>query len=433
MSTSVLPGARPAPSRLRRGLDGWRTAEWLLAAFCIVMVAARIRLGGGLVVADPLAWLLAPLWLPVLRRYRGARTLLVVGLVACCASWVLTRYASVDHHVSMKLNSQIIKVIASMLTGTGLLLWAREHVRMPHLLALFGIGLLIAGPSSAKLFAQNPWKFGFSIPVTIIVVGLVGSQKRPRATLGALAFFGLLCVLTDARSNLSVLLLTIVLIGWRLMPGVRSRRSTVLGTLSALAAVAAAAYYGLQAAILDGVLGEETRARSEEQLRTSGSLLLGGRPELGASTALFQHRPMGFGGGTFLNSIDLTAAKNGMATLGYDPNNGYVERFMFGRGTELHSVLFDLWSWCGIAGLVFALLVAINVLVILGHQLNHSPVSGAAVVFVALLTLWNLPFSPWLASVPIMVLVLAAGLPRRPSTLPQLRRESPDEGLVDYV
>lgn len=424
-----------APSRAREG-DAWGTAEWALAAFCIFLVAARVPIGGNLVASDPLSWLLLPLWLPVLRRFRGARTLVVVGLLACFASWMLTRYASVDHHVSMKQNTAVVRIIASAVTGFGLLLWAREQVRLQHFLAIFGIGLIAAGPSNAGLFAENPWKFGFSVPITLIVVGLFASQKRPRATIGLLVFFGLLCALTDARSNLSVLLLTIVLISWRLLPGVRSRRSTILGTLATLGAVALAAYYALEAAILDGALGEETRARSEEQLRISGNLLLGGRPELGASTALFQHRPLGFGGGTFLTRPELNVAKDGMAALGYDPQNGYVERFMFGRGIELHSMVFDLWAWCGLLGLLFAALIALNVLVVLGHQLNTSPVSGAAVVFVALLTLWNLPFSPWLASISILVLVLAAGLPRRESTLPQPRRRSaPSDGepAVSYV
>ena len=99
-------------------------------------------------------------------------------------------------------------------------------------------------------------------------------------------------------------------------------------------------------------------------------------------------------------------------------------------------MVFDLWAWCGLLGLLFAALIALNVLVVLGHQLNTSPVSGAAVVFVALLTLWNLPFSPWLASISILVLVLAAGLPRRESTLPQPRRPSvpaDEDRQVSYV
>lgn len=415
-----------APSRIRReGDDHWLTAERLLAVFAVVMVGARIEIGGNLVLADPLAWALVPLWVPVLRRYRGATALMLTGLAALVSCYVLSRLAVPDHRVSMKLNAEVMKVLASALTSVGLLLWARERLHLRHIFLLFGIGLLIAGPSSSKLFAENPWKFGFSVPLTIAMVGYVAAKGRSRLTIGLLSLFALICTITDARSNLAVLLLTIMLLVWRLAPTLRRRRRSVLGTLAVLAGLAVASYYALQAAILDGALGEETRRRSVEQLRVSGSLLLGGRPELGASGALFRHRPQGFGGGTYLNTTDLLRAKTGMASLNYDPNNGYVERFMFGRGIELHSTAFDLWAWCGVAGLVFAAVVAGLVFLALGSQLNVSPVAGAVTIFCALMTLWNLAFSPFVASLPLLVLVLATGL--LPRGRPGLRRGEADE------
>lgn len=400
-----------APSRIRKEeYDKWIVAEKALALFSVLMVSARIAVGGNLVVADLLALALLPLWLPVLARYRGATSLVALGVAACISSWMLTHYAAIDHRTSAKLGANIIKILLSMLGSLGLVLWARERLQPRWIYVAFGLGMLVAGPTNAKLFAENPWKFGFSVPLTIIVVGFVAERRRPRSTVALLLLFGLVCTVTDARSNFAVLLLTVVLILWRLMPRLSSRRSTILGTLGVLGAIAVAAYYLVQAAILDGALGAETQARSIEQLRTSGSLLVGGRPEMGATLALFQHRPMGFGGGTFLNTSELLVAKNGMATLNYDPNNGYVERFMFGRGTELHSITADLWAWAGLVGLLFALVIAGQVLAGLGHALNTRPVSSAVLIFCCLMTLWNLAFSPWVASLPMTALTLGLGM-----------------------
>lgn len=426
--------ATPNLARARAELDDrWLIAEQLLAAFCVLMVAVRLKLGGGLVAADPLAWVLFPLWLPVLRRYRGARSLLFIVVLAALSSWFLTQFASADHIVSAKRGNEVIKVLLSFLTSTALVLWAREHLKSSHLFALFGLGLLIAGPSDRALYASNPWKFGFSIPLTIMLVGWFASRERPKVTLGLLAAFAAACMVSDARSNFSVLMLTIVLIAWRLVPRRHTRRDTVWRTLATLGAVAAAAYYGLQAAILDGALGEETAARSQEQVAATGSLLVGGRPEQGASWALMKLRPQGFGGGTFLNTHDLLAAKQGMLALHYDPNNGYVERFMFGQGIELHSMTADLWAWCGILGLVLAGALLVQLLFILGHTLNTRPAEGAVTIFACMLSLWNLAFSPWLASLPLMVLALATGLVRRMPTTRAGARRGPRRMAPDEV
>ena len=51
-------------------------------------------------------------------------------------------------------------------------------------------------------------------------------------------------------------------------------------------------------------------------------------------------------------------AKRGMAALGYDPENGYVENFMFGGRIELHSGVMDMWAAASIPGGLLLLLIA---------------------------------------------------------------------------
>jgi hypothetical protein len=172
-------------------------------------------------------------------------------------------------------------------------------------------------------------------------------------------------------------------------------------------AIAVLSYNLMQAFILSGYLGEGAQARSEAQLQASGSLLLGGRPEIGASVALLGARPWGYGLGIIPAFKDIYLAKTGMASLNYSPNNGYVERYMFGTGFELHSVIADFWIRFGILGLAFALMVL--VLLIRGaiHNLvNHT--ARALVLFLVLQVSWDLFFSPlYITSVQVMTLAVA--------------------------
>ena len=71
---------------------------------------------------------------------------------------------------------------------------------------------------------------------------------------------------------------------------------------------------------------------------------------MAATRALFVHDPLGFGLGIIPSLTDITVAKTGMSAINYQPDNGYVERYMFGTQFEVHSVTGDLWALFGIPG-----------------------------------------------------------------------------------
>lgn len=140
------------------------------------------------------------------------------------------------------------------------------------------------------------------------------------------------------------------------------------------------------------------------QIETSGSLILGGRPEIAASAALVQDSIIGYGPGVAPNWEDVQVAKAGMITIGYDPDNGYVNSYMFGRGFELHSVAGNLWATFGLIGLGLAALMAWQSF----RSIQRGPVAGAGdalLLYLALRTLWNTFFAPWYASIPIVILL----------------------------
>lgn len=97
--------------------------------------------------------------------------------------------------------------------------------------------------------------------------------------------------------------------------------------------------------------------------------------------------------GVVPNVADVNIAKSGMMAINYDPNNGYVERYMFG-GIEVHSVIGDLWLRCGLAGLVFAL-VMLGVIVFGAATRLANDNGRALTTFLAIQVTWDAMFSPF--------------------------------------
>jgi hypothetical protein len=249
--------------------------------------------------------------------------------------------------------------------------------------------------------------------VVLSTAALVRSpRKRATAELVGLAALGLLSLVLDSRSYLATFLLTFTLVVWQHRSArTTGRRSWVLVALF-IAALAVSMYQLGTSLLVNGYLGHDAQARSVEQIRQAGSLILGGRPELGASVALFEYQPTGFGAGVIANAADVHAAKVGLAQLNYDPNNGYVDQFMFGGQIELHSMVGDLWAHFGLVGL--ALCVTFAFFVFRGLATAVARRSGTALVyFLCWWTLWNVFFSPFLSAAPILLPALGFVLAKK--------------------
>ena len=195
------------------------------------------------------------------------------------------------------------------------------------------------------------------------------------------------------------------------------RRST-LRTLAAIGLAAFVAYNAVQTFILDGWLGAATQERSEAQIELSGSLIAGGRPEMGASSALLAFNPWGFGSGTIPTFSDVLVAKTGMRSLNYQPNNGYVENYMFGGGFEVHSLLGDFWLRFGIVGAVLLVALVLTSLIGAARRLSAGTAAGLT-MFLAIQVAWDALFSP-LFFTSLNTLTLAVVLTIAVKTRPEL-------------
>ena len=176
-----------------------------------------------------------------------------------------------------------------------------------------------------------------------------------------------------------------------------------------LAVVGVTAMAGVVAASESGTLGEDAQNRTIAQSSSSAGLLLSARPELGASWALFRNRPWGYGAGVKPRFEDLWVAKRGMAALGYDPENGYVENFMFGGRIELHSGAMDMWAAASIPGALLLLLIAGMALAAMMRDLGRLKATPW-LFFAALTVVQNVFVGPWTVLPAYLPIVLGAAV-----------------------
>lgn len=380
------------------------TTTSIVAAAAAAATAIRYQFGPGVSLSLIAAIVLLPVWWSALGKFRFARLLLSLAVIATVWGAVLTLFETM-RPVSTSLLLEQSFTLLSLAGGIGVLLWSRTQIGLGGTAVAFGIGALanvvLTGGNSANL-----WKYSLAVPVIIIVLGITATNRRRWLDLLALGALAAVCLASDSRSMTSFLLLAGVIVLWQIFMPPGSRRPRPLQTLVLLGVLSLAAFSLLQALILDGALGDAAQQRTQAQIDTSGSLIAGGRPELGAATALISERPQGFGSGVLPVSHDVWIAKTGMSELNYDPDNGYVEGYMFGGQFEVHSVVGDLWLRFGPVGAAFALVLIVCAIYAVARSVSLKAASGLA-VWLTLLGAWDTFFSPLLTSSRTLALLFA--------------------------
>ncbi|MBO3088925.1 hypothetical protein [Cellulomonas dongxiuzhuiae] len=393
-----------------RGEDApaWRSPAYrALAVLGTVLVGARLDLAQGATLGLVLCLALAPVWWRAAWSVVGYRWLVAAAVLAVVAGFWLTSHAATDHTTNTTIALRNSLLVIGLPVLVGFLVWACRQVAPPLLAVCFGLAMLVTVPTGGA-FATNPWKFGFATPVTIVLLGLAWWSGRRWVQVVVALVISAVHGINDARSAFAILFIVAVVMLWEGRPTTATRRASGLRAGAFVAGLGAGAYWLVQALILDGAFGEATQARTQAQIEQSGSVLVGGRPEIGAFRYLLAHRPMGFGSGTLLTSEDILVAKEGMASVGYEPNNGYVENYMFGGQIELHSGVGDLWAWSGAAGLLLAAVLAVVVAVHTTRGIGAST-SVALALALAIRFFWDLLFSPFVSSTMNLVLLLGLG------------------------
>jgi len=350
------------------------------------------------------------------------RKVLILGVCAVTWGLMVAMFNDANRYDPRTLVVQVMAAVALVACG-GLLFWALTIIGIRWTVLGFGLGALthvvINGANPV-----NPWKYSWALPVTITLLGVAMVVGSRLLEIGVLLAMAGVSSGSDSRSMTAFLLLAAALV--TVQAARRNGAALNRGALLAALAVGVIGGYNLfQALLLDGVLGDSAAQRTQTQLDASGSLLTGGRPELGASTALIESHPHGLGPGAVPTANDVWLAKTGMSTLNYDPNNGYVERFLFGGRFELHSVIANFWIWFGPLGaLLIVALMAIAVRALIDGIATSTASSVACLL--TILGLWDAAFSPVQTSFHTMTLVWALAaysLARRSSRRRELALE----------
>lgn len=381
--------------------DGFTVA---IATVAAAAAALRFQVASGVSICLIACIVLLPVWWGALRQYRFGRTIVITGSLATVWGIAL---ALIEQHrpvSSSLMQGQTLNMLA-FVGSIGMLLWCRSIIGGARTTMWFGIGAL-ASIAATGVDGGNPWKFTFALPVALTVLGAAGMARRRGLEILALACLGTVSMFSDSRSMTAFFVLTIPIIAWQMVGSEKRADGRPWRALLWFAALALGAFNLFQSLLLDGVLGEDAQERTANQIETSGSLITGARPEAGAAAALVTERPAGYGAGTLPSSTDIWTAKVGMSALGYDPDNGYVDNYMFGQKIEVHSVLGDLWIIFGPLAAIFALLLLGSAIysVARGVTLRSSP--GAA-IYLLLLGAWDTFFSPLLPSSPTLALLFA--------------------------
>jgi hypothetical protein len=379
-----------------------------VAVIVAFLAGLDLVIHAGVAIGDVVAVLLLPVWLPVLRKYAGARYIVGVGVIGVVWGYFLTVNAASSGFVingSGRLQSaaHLLGAVGSI----GLLLWGRTVVSFARLGAAFGLGMIVHAGISHIDPSGNAWKFIWAVPVGVFLLSLASMSGRPAISIVVLLGLAGVSSAEACRSYSAALVLAAILVLWSGRPRApQSPTNAWIVNVGFLAALAVGIYRLASSLLVDGYLGAAAQARTIAELHASGSLLLGGRPEISATWALFTHRPSGYGLGVVAGPHDIAVAKAGMANIGYNPNNGYVERFMFGDHIELHSVIGDMWAYYGWAGILFAVSVGLVVIRYAARSISHRT-GDALALFLCVWMGWNLAFSPLTAAFPVLILAVA--------------------------
>ena len=383
------------------------------ATIAVFIMAFRYSVPPNIPVCYFLALCLLPVTVRYLTHYRGAVIISGLCILSALSGLLLTMQQGGFGNVGGSLTAVQTARVLGIALVLATLLWARTLVGIRCLVLTFGVGSL-ASLIVSGVNPDNAWKFSLSVPVALIALSLPAvAEHRWRQVLVVLALVAV-SALNDSRSAAGLLLMAVVLTvtqrGQRGSEQQGQWRAWV--SLGRIALIGIGVFFVTQAAILEGMLGEAARIRTEAQIALSGSSIVGGRPEMGAALALIYQRPWGYGAGTLVTYDYLMLAKSGMNSLGYNTRkNGYVEQYMFGQGFEVHSVLGDMWILFGIAGAALAVVFVAFSLIGLGESLSRGSAITVAIFLILRLT-WDFTFSPFPSAMYLLPLTLAVALPR---------------------
>ena len=290
------------------------------------------------------------------------------------------------------------KITLTMLNFIALYLILHDNRRRIVLFAsgLVAGGILVYFVNPGEFSVEHPWKFGYGVPVTMMLVLVAQNafeRNNPRLVSAVLLFAAGLNLVMGFRSFAGICFLTGV---YLLLQTRRSRdrprmsfaRVVALGLAILAATFGFVELYGYAAQ--SGALGAEAQAKYEIQASRKLGLLFGGRTEVVVALHAIADSPL-IGHGSWARDREYASLL--LELQGYGP----LARQM-GLGSDVipsHSYLFGAWVQAGLMGAVFWGWVVLLIARVLASQYQTREQLTPLIIFVCFVLLWDVLFSPF--------------------------------------
>lgn len=244
--------------------------------------------------------------------------------------------------------------------------------------------------SKINAVSDNPWKYVWAIPVSLVGAALLERTWPERRVLISLFFLAaaILNFAVDFRSLAGQFFIAAVIMIASGASRAARLRALAGGLLATILAVPLLIFV-----INHGYASEDYKRQHAAIVATSDpkAYLMNGRPEFLVSTSVIQHHPwLGIGSHRQLSMDDIEnilirASDEG---IGLSPAEQYR---LFGQGANTHSLLPNAWVSAGILAAPFWLyaLYLVASAVAVGRRISALLCLGAPML------LWDSFFSPW--------------------------------------
>lgn len=340
-------------------------------------------------------------------RPRIVRAILVLGML-WLASLILTDiYRSTPRSDALRGWALIIVFLLDFI-GLYLLIFPNAWRIMLHGIGL-SIGLLlqtILQPS--PYFLADPWKFGYGYPLILLVLTAraIYSRNRSRGLASgtfALGLLGIYLIYSGSRAVGGIALITAFIVWFRSTRvgsvfAVRLNVFNMLGLGLILGGLLFGILQGYAYAANQGYLGEA--ARQKYNMQSGGGtlgILLAARAELIPAIYAVADSPW-LGHGSWARDPQAQYRRYLAFLVDWEYLNISQDRLSYliysSDLLPTHSHILQAWVWAGLAGMLFWLVVLTLVVRALIAIFRRPNMFFALTVFLGLLAIWDIFFSP---------------------------------------
>ncbi|WP_426374576.1 hypothetical protein ACN9MI_21180 [Rhodococcoides fascians] len=379
--------------------DRFGKPEWAWFAYALALLLPVRSPAASWITWGMLLGMLLPMVYGPFFRSKLARGLLVGAVVSVVCGYLTGLYAQQMPGRGFVSSFAVFQAgtLAGLVATAALGYWCVQRIGVGSFLVVWSAGLCVRAVAAQGGFELNPWKYGLALPVSLILL-VVAKKFKYLGVFTAVILIVVMSIDASFRSWLLILGITMITAVFGSISAIRRNNPFKVSNVALILGLGiAAASSSLLWLATSGLLGDSVARRTNAQIESGGSIILGGRPEWGGAWALFRHDPLGFGLGTSPSTSDTVRAIRNMPFASAELQNLSTVASYFRAGTvSFHSVLWNFWGNYGIAGVLLIAFVFASIgyslVLIAAGRARHEHIIATAMLSVA--AMWDILFSP---------------------------------------